>query len=84
MLEITDYLLAPEITPDEVAHLKVLIETHHSAFVEIDPDSSILPKMHYLVHIPRLIIRFGIIHVYVVYRIMFINSTLLFLDLAPS
>ncbi len=44
MLEITDYLLAPEITPDEVAHLKDLIETHHSVFVEIYLHSSVLPK----------------------------------------
>ncbi len=57
MLEITDYLLAPEITPDEVAHLKVLIETHHTAFVDLYPEASVIPKMHYLVHMPRLILR---------------------------
>lgn len=57
MLQITDYLLAPDITTDEVAHLKVLIEIHHTTFVDLYPDSSVLPKMHYLIHMPRLIIK---------------------------
>ena len=57
MLQITDYLLAPEITADEVAHLKILIEMHHTSFVSLYPDCSVLPKMHYLVHMPRLILK---------------------------
>ena len=57
MLQITDYLLAPEITSDEVAHLKVLIESHHSAFVGLYPGCSVLPKMHYMVHMPHLILK---------------------------
>ena len=48
MPQITDYLLAPEIIIDEVAHLRILIETHHTAFVDLYPDASVLPKMHYL------------------------------------
>lgn len=55
MLQITDYLLAPEITEDEVAELKVLIEEHHLAFTQLYPEASVIPKMHYLVHMPRLI-----------------------------
>ena len=57
MLEITDYLLAPEVTLDEAAYVKVLIENHHTAFVKLYPEASVIPKMHYLIHMPRLITR---------------------------
>ena len=57
MLQITDYLLAPELLPEEVAHLKVLIEEHHTTFATLYPDLSIIPKMHYMVHMPRLILQ---------------------------
>ena len=57
LLQITDYLLDPEITADEVAHLKVLIESHHCAFVSLHPGCSVIPKMHYMVHMPRLILK---------------------------
>ena len=57
MLEITDYLLAPEIMPEEVAQLKILIEQHHAAFVRLYPEATVTPKMHYMVHTPRLILR---------------------------
>lgn len=55
MLEISDLLLAPEISLDEVGYLEVLIEEHHSTFCSLYPASSVIPKMHYLVHTPRLI-----------------------------
>ena len=57
LLHIMDYLLAPKITHEEVSHLKFLIEEHHSMFVELYPDASVIPKMHYLIHTPRLIIK---------------------------
>ena len=55
MLEITDYLMAPEILEDELGYLKVLIEEHHLTFSRIYPTFSIIPKMHFLIHTPRLI-----------------------------
>ena len=58
MLEITDILLSPEITIDEVGYLGTLISTHHETFVKIYPDNSFIPKLHYLVHTPRLISRY--------------------------
>ena len=57
LLHITDYLLAPSIHPDEVAHLKALIEDHHSTFAKLYPEASVIPKMHYMVHMPRLILQ---------------------------
>ena len=57
LLAILDLLLAPEITEDLVAHLSVLISDHHQQFKELYPHASIIPKMHYLVHTPRLILK---------------------------
>jgi len=55
MLTIAELLLAPEITMDEVDYLGVLISEHHRNFVQLYPEESVLPKMHYLIHTPRLI-----------------------------
>ena len=33
LLHITDFLVAPKISVDEIAYLKILIEDHHSTFV---------------------------------------------------
>ncbi len=57
MLKITAYIFAPEITEDEVCYVKLLIEEHHSNFSTLYPTASIIPKMHYLIHMPRLILR---------------------------
>ena len=54
ILEITDYLFAPRITPDDVGFVQYLIEEHHTQFVVLYPNASVTPKMHYLVHMPRL------------------------------
>ena len=58
LLDITDYLVAPCLTTDEVAYIKVLIQEHHVVFSQLYPDSSITPKMHYLLHAPRLISKY--------------------------
>ena len=50
-----DYLVAPCISNDETAYLKILIEEHHIQFVQLYPDASIIPKLHYLIHASRLI-----------------------------
>ena len=35
-----------------VSYLHVLIEEHHTMFIEIYQDKSFIPKLHYLVHYP--------------------------------
>ena len=37
MLEIMDYLMAPEISEDDVSYLKLSIEDHHTAFLDLYP-----------------------------------------------
>lgn len=50
LLLITGYLMAPEIAEDEIDYVKVLIEEHHRQFKLIYPDASIIPKLHYMIH----------------------------------
>lgn len=50
LLHITDFIVAPQITIDEVAYLKILIEEHHKLFTLLYPMANIIPKQHYLIH----------------------------------
>ena len=54
LLEISRYILAPIIHQDEIALIKVKIADFLSEFTELYPDASVIPKMHYMVHLPRL------------------------------
>ena len=56
-LRVASYLLAPEIHQDEVAYLSVILTDHHETFVRLYPDASVIPKMHYLLHVPRLMLK---------------------------
>ena len=56
-LTVTDLLLCPDIQPEEVAHLKVLLKEHHERFTELFPNASVIPKMHFLLHVPQLILK---------------------------
>ena len=51
-------LFAPEILEDTVGCLQEMIFEHHSQFVKLYPEFGVIPKMHYMVHMPRLIVRF--------------------------
>ena len=57
MLEIVDMLLTPEINEDEVSYLHILIRQHHETFVEVYPNASVIPKHHFMVHMPHLILQ---------------------------
>ena len=56
LLTIMDLLLSPELTEDDVANMSTLILDHHIQFCVLYPSSSVIPKMHYLIHMPRLIL----------------------------
>lgn len=55
LLEIADFLLAPESSEDEASLLSAMISDHHKEFVLLYPSASVTPKFHYLLHMPRLI-----------------------------
>lgn len=56
LLNIADLLMAPQITHDEVAYLQLLVQEHHEEFVALYPEEVVTPKMHYMVHMPDLIL----------------------------
>ena len=51
-------IFAPTVNANQVAYLQVLIQNHHEKFKELYPDCSITPKMHYMIHMPRIILRY--------------------------
>lgn len=56
--EICEIVLAPAIDPDWIPYLEVLIAQHHQLLNTISP-TSFTPKMHFLVHYPRLLLVYG-------------------------
>lgn len=57
MLTITDYVFAPVISEDIIGYLKILIQEHHEAFCILYPSMPIIPKQHYVVHLPEFILK---------------------------
>ena len=41
-----------EVTQRDTVHLAWLVKMYLSSFKQLYPDVSIIPKMHYLVHLP--------------------------------
>lgn len=54
LMEIVDILFCPMYSREHVASLEKLIERHHHEFVKLYPSCNFIPKMHFLVHMPRL------------------------------
>ena len=52
-----DLIFAPTTSVEKIDYLKHLIREHHSAFVELYPNHSVTPKMHYNIHIPDWMMR---------------------------
>ena len=61
VLEIADRLFSPNLEEDDAAYLQALICDHHEEFCHNYPDESIIPKMHFMVHMPCLMIQYVII-----------------------
>lgn len=57
MMEIVDRLFCPRVTEDDATYIKWLISDHHKEFHSLYPEMSIIPKMHFMVHMPRLMIQ---------------------------
>ena len=53
MLTIVDYVFAPVISNDDIPYLKDLIQEHHEMFREVYPLCPVIPKMHYMIHLPE-------------------------------
>ena len=58
-VNIMDILMAPRISTDELAYVQILITEHLQEIKEVHPTINIIPKMHYMVHIPQIATEFG-------------------------
>lgn len=56
LMNIVDIVFSPKLSTDDAGYLKHLINDHHTNFVKLYPTASVIPKMHFMVHIPRLIV----------------------------
>ena len=57
LMEIVDILFCPKTTHDHAAYVASLINDHHTIFLELYPGHSIIPKLHFMVHMPKFMIR---------------------------
>lgn len=57
MLDTTDIIFSPVTGYNQASSLSVLIEEHHTEFKWLYPNCSMIPKMHYIIHYPRTMIR---------------------------
>ena len=48
---------SPAIRKDDIPYLRILIEAHHTLFKRLYPNTSVIPKMHFLIHVPDDIAR---------------------------
>ena len=52
LVSLMEYIFAPVTTVDKTVHMELLIEDFLSDFVQLYPERPLIPKMHYLVHVP--------------------------------
>jgi hypothetical protein len=57
LLDIMDILFAKKVPRNLIGYLESLISDHHHGFKIIYPNNSITPKMHNMIHMPRLILK---------------------------
>lgn len=59
LLEIIGICFSHKVSLNSVINLKQLVKEHLSSFKNVYPNVRILPKQHYLVHLPTQIMMFG-------------------------
>lgn len=57
LLDILELVLSQVVRPDTPAYLQVVLESHLTQFQCLYPNAPVIPKMHFLVHIPRYLDR---------------------------
>lgn len=57
LMDIIDLIFCPKASHDHAAYVATLIGDHHSTFCQLYSGRSIIPKMHYMVHMPKLMIK---------------------------
>jgi len=59
LIEIVQIVLAPIISLQTILRLKSMIEQHLHQFKLLFPDANVIPKQHYMLHLPSQIISLG-------------------------
>lgn len=59
LLKICSIAASWTISQGVIQYLSVIIEEHHLLFKTLYPEVSVIPKMHYMVHYPSQILKFG-------------------------
>ncbi|KAM7366747.1 hypothetical protein PAMP_014697 [Pampus punctatissimus] len=59
LIEIIQILFAPVLSVQTVLRLRCLIEQHLKVFKQLFPENNIIPKQHYLLHLPAQILSLG-------------------------
>lgn len=59
LLKICSIVLLPHVSFDTLPYLSILIEEKIALFRDLYPSSTIIPKMHYMLHYPTQILMFG-------------------------
>ena len=57
LLDIMELMFAPLVRHDTPAYLQVLVEENLTEFTNLYPSHPIIPKMHYLIHVPGYLSR---------------------------
>lgn len=57
LMDIVDLIFCPKTSHEHAAYVATLISDHHSMFCELYRGKNIIPKMHFMVHMPKLMIR---------------------------
>lgn len=58
LLDIVQLCMGRVASPSLAGILGTLIEDHHNLFCRCYPTSSVIPKMHYMVHLPQQMLRY--------------------------
>lgn len=58
LLKIMEYIFAPVTTDDKLDYLQTLIEDYLIDFTQLYPNRPLVPKMHYLLHMPTWMKRY--------------------------
>lgn len=59
LLEIMGIAFSAQVSLETVVYLKTAIKRHLLLFKSVYPDAPIIPKQHFLVHLPSQILKFG-------------------------
>lgn len=59
LIEIVQILFAPVLYVQSVLRLKTMIELHLNKFKQLFPGNNVIPKQHYMLHLPAQILSLG-------------------------